>query len=343
MERKGSDLHLTAGAHPQIRVNGLLTPLEQFPRMMPAELRRIIYAILTAEQRQRLEENRELDASHPVPGQGRFRVNVFFQRDSVGAVLRAIPNEIQRPRDLGMPEIVDSFAKLHRGLVLVTGPTGSGKSTSLASIVNLINESRAVHIMTIEDPIEFLHKHKSAIVNQREVGTDTKGFNEALRHVLRQDPDVILVGEMRDLETISAALTAAETGHLVFGTLHTQSAPQSIDRVIDVFPSHQQSQVRVQLGSSIQAVVSQQLLPTADGKGRVVAVEVMIATAAIRNQIRDGKVHQIPSAMQAGSRFGMQTMDQSLADLVARGRITRELAFERCADPEGLKRLMAGG
>ncbi len=343
MERKGSDLHLTAGAHPQIRVNGLLTPLEQFPPMMPAELRRIIYAILTAEQRQRLEENRELDASHPVPGQGRFRVNVFFQRDSVGAVLRAIPNEIQRPRDLGMPEIVDSFAKLHRGLVLVTGPTGSGKSTSLASIVNLINESRAVHIMTIEDPIEFLHKHKSAIVNQREVGTDTKGFNEALRHVLRQDPDVILVGEMRDLETISAALTAAETGHLVFGTLHTQSAPQSIDRVIDVFPSHQQSQVRVQLGSSIQAVVSQQLLPTADGKGRVVAVEVMIATAAIRNQIRDGKVHQIPSAMQAGSKFGMQTMDQSLADLVARGRITRELAFERCADPEGLKRLMAGG
>lgn len=343
MEQKGSDLHLTAGAHPQIRVNGMLSQLGQFPIMMPAELRRIIYAILTAEQRQRLEEGRELDASHPVPGHGRFRVNVFFQRDSVGAVLRAIPNEIMRPNELGMPDIVDSFAKLHRGLVLVTGPTGSGKSTTLASIVNLINENRAVHIMTIEDPIEFLHSHKKAVVNQREVGTDTKGFNQALRHVLRQDPDVILVGEMRDLETISAALTAAETGHLVFGTLHTQSAPQSIDRVIDVFPSHQQSQVRVQLGSSIQAVVSQQLLPTTDGKGRAVAVEVMVATAAIRNQIRDGKVHQIPSAMQAGAKFGMQTMDQSLAELVARGKITRELAFERCADPEGLKRLIAGG
>jgi twitching motility protein PilT len=342
MENSGSDLHLTAGTYPQIRVNGQLQPLEQFGIMMPAELRRMIYGILTADQRQRLEEHRELDASHPVPGHGRFRVNVFFQRDSVGSVLRAIPNEIMRPEDLGMPPIVSSLANLHRGLVLVTGPTGSGKSTTLASIVNLINEERAVHIMTIEDPIEFLHKHKKAVVNQREVGTDTFSFNDALKHVLRQDPDVILVGEMRDLETISAALTAAETGHLVFGTLHTQSAPQSIDRVIDVFPSHQQSQVRVQLGSSIQAVVSQQLLPTSDGKGRVVGVEVMIATAAIRNQIRDGKAHQIPSSMQAGSKHGMQTMDQSLAELVQRGRITRELAFERCADPEGLKHLLGG-
>ncbi|NNJ47475.1 MAG: type IV pilus twitching motility protein PilT [Acidimicrobiia bacterium] len=343
MENAGSDLHMTAGTPPQIRVNGHLRPLEEFGLMMPAELRRMIYGILTADQRQRLEENRELDASHPVPGHGRFRVNVFFQRDSVGAVLRAIPNEIVSPADLGMPPIVSSLASLHRGLVLVTGPTGSGKSTTLASIVNLINEERSVHIMTIEDPIEFLHKHKKAIVNQREVGTDTFSFNDALKHVLRQDPDVILVGEMRDLETISAALTAAETGHLVFGTLHTQSAPQSIDRVIDVFPSHQQSQVRVQLGSSIQAVVSQQLLPTADGQGRIVGVEVMIATAAIRNQIRDGKVHQIPSAMQAGSKHGMQTMDQSLAELVQRGKITRELAFERCADPEGLKHLLGGG
>ena len=342
MEREGSDLHLTAGSAPQIRVNGLLEPIEGYGMMMPAELRRIIYEILTADQRQRLEDTRELDASHPVPGKGRFRVNVFFQRDSVGAVLRAIPNEIMRPEDLGMPAVVNSFAHLHRGLVLVTGPTGSGKSTTLASVVNLINEERAVHIMTIEDPIEFLHRHKKAIVNQREVGTDTAGFNEALRHVLRQDPDVILVGEMRDLETISAALTAAETGHLVFGTLHTQSAPQSIDRVIDVFPSHQQAQVRVQLGGSIQGVVSQQLLPTADGRSRVVGVEVMVATAAIRNQIRDGKVHQIPSAMQAGAKYGMQTMDQSLADLVTRGKITRELAFERCTDPEGLKRLLGG-
>jgi twitching motility protein PilT len=343
VENKGSDLHLTAGTPPQIRVNGLLRPLEEFGVMMPADLRRMIYGILTADQRQRLEDHRELDASHPVPGHGRFRVNVFFQRDSVGAVLRAIPNEIVSPDALGMRPIVNSLAKLHRGLVLVTGPTGSGKSTTLASIVNLINESRSVHIMTIEDPIEFLHKHKRAVVNQREVGTDTFSFNDALKHVLRQDPDVILVGEMRDLETISAALTAAETGHLVFGTLHTQSAPQSIDRVIDVFPSHQQSQIRVQLGSSIQAVVSQQLLPTQDGKGRCVAVEVMIATAAIRNQIRDGKVHQIPSALQAGSKHGMQTMDQALAELVQRGKITRELAFERCADPEGLKHLLGGG
>ncbi len=343
MDNAGSDLHLTAGTEPQIRVNGRLQPLEDFGIMMPAELRRMIYGILTADQRQRLEENRELDASHPVPGHGRFRVNVFFQRDSVGAVLRAIPNEIVTPEKLGMPPVVGSLANLHRGLVLVTGPTGSGKSTTLAAIVNRINEERAVHIMTIEDPIEFLHKHKKAVVNQREVGTDTFSFNHALKHVLRQDPDVILVGEMRDLETISAALTAAETGHLVFGTLHTQSAPQSIDRVIDVFPSHQQSQVRVQLGSSLQAVVSQQLLPTQDGKGRIVAVEVMIATAAIRNQIRDGKVHQIPSAMQAGSQHGMQTMDQALADLVQRGKITRELAFERCADAEGLKHLLGGG
>jgi twitching motility protein PilT len=343
MEQSGSDLHLTAGTAPQIRVNGRLEPLDGFGIMMPADLRRMIYGILTADQRKRLEEARELDASHPVPGHGRFRVNVFFQRDSVGAVLRAIPNEIVTPNKLGMPPIVDSLANLHRGLVLVTGPTGSGKSTTLAAIVNLINENRAVHIMTIEDPIEFLHKHKKAIVNQREVGTDTFSFNDALKHVLRQDPDVILVGEMRDLETIGAALTAAETGHLVFGTLHTQSAPQSIDRVIDVFPSHQQSQIRVQLGSSIQAVVSQQLLPTQDGKGRTVAVEVMIATAAIRNQIRDGKVHQIPSAMQSGAKHGMQTMDQALAELVKRGKITRELAFERCADAEGLKHLLGGG
>ncbi len=343
MENAGSDLHMTAGTPPQIRVNGRLQPLDEFGEMMPAELRRMIYGILTADQRRRFEENRELDASHPVPGHGRFRVNVFFQRDSVGAVLRAIPNEIVSPTALGMPPIVNSLAKLHRGLVLVTGPTGSGKSTTLASIVNLINEERSVHIMTIEDPIEFLHKHKKAIVNQREVGTDTFSFNDALKHVLRQDPDVILVGEMRDLETIGAALTAAETGHLVFGTLHTQSAPQSIDRVIDVFPSHQQSQIRVQLGSSIQAVVSQQLLPTADGLSRIVGVEVMIATAAIRNQIRDGKVHQIPSVMQSGSKHGMQTMDQSLAELVQRGKITRELAFERCADSEGLKHLLGGG
>jgi len=342
IEMEGSDLHLTAGSPPMVRVHGTLLAMDEFGIQMPADLRRIIYEILTADQRTRFEESRELDTSHPLPGRGRFRVNVFFQRDSVAAVLRSIPNEISNPADLGMPVAVNSLAHLHRGLVLVTGPTGSGKSTSLASIINLINTERASHIITVEDPIEFLHKHKKSIVNQREVGTDTLGFNEALKHILRQDPDVILVGEMRDLETIGAALTAAETGHLVFGTLHTQSAPQSIERIIDVFPAHQQSQVRVMLAGSLQAVLSQQLMPTVDGKGRVAAVEVMIATSAIRNLVRDGKVHQIPSAIQAGGKYGMQTMDMALADLTKQGKITRELAMERCADKEAMTRLLGG-
>jgi twitching motility protein PilT len=276
-----------------------------------------------------------------VPGRGRFRVNVFHQRDSVGAVLRAIPNEIKRMSDLGIPPVAESFTNLHRGLVLVTGPTGAGKSTTLAALVDMVNSNRAVHIMTVEDPIEFLHRHKRSIVNQREVGSDTRSFAEALKHVLRQDPDVILVGEMRDLETMSAALTAAETGHLVFGTLHTQSAPQSIDRIIDVFPAHQQGQVRVMLASSLQGILSQQLLPTADGTSRVIAMEVMVATPAIRNMIRDDKVHQIPSAMQAGGKYGMQSMDQALARLVKSGRITRELALERCTDTEAFQYLLA--
>ncbi|MBT8250385.1 MAG: PilT/PilU family type 4a pilus ATPase [Acidimicrobiia bacterium] len=343
IEKQGSDLHLTAGSPPMVRVHGSLEPMEGFDILMPAELRRILYDILTAEQRTRFEETRELDTSHPLPGRGRFRVNVFFQRDSVAAVLRSIPNEIKNPDELGMPAAVNSLAHLHRGLVLVTGPTGSGKSTSLASIINLINTERASHIITVEDPIEFLHRHKKSIVNQREVGTDTLGFNQALKHILRQDPDVILVGEMRDLETIGAALTAAETGHLVFGTLHTQSAPQSIERIIDVFPAHQQSQVRVMLAGSLQAVLSQQLLPTVDGKGRIAAVEVMIATSAIRNLVRDGKVHQIPSAIQAGGKYGMQTMDMALAAMTKQGKITRELALERCNDKEAMQRLLQGG
>lgn len=336
----GSDLHMTAGSSPQIRVNGDLRQLEEFGVMKPAEIRRMIYAILTEKQREKLEEQLELDASHPLPGRGRFRLNVFFQRDALGAVFRAIPDVIKPLSELGVPTVVNEFAEYARGMVLVTGPTGSGKSTTLAAIIDLINKRRPCHILTVEDPIEFLHHHQKAIVNQREVGADTLGFNEALRHALRQDPDVILVGELRDLETISTALTAAETGHLVFATLHTQDAPQTIDRIIDVFPSHQQDQVRVQLASTLQAVVTQQLLPTSDGKGRVPAIEVMVATPAVRNLVREGKNHQITTAMQAGGKYGMQTMDQSLADLVRRRVITFELAAERCSNLEDLQRLV---
>jgi twitching motility protein PilT len=257
--------------------------------------------------------------------------------------MRAIPNDILPLADLGMPDIVESFAKLPRGLVLVTGPTGSGKSTTLASLIDLVNSTRTAHVMTVEDPIEFMHKHKRSVVNQREVGTDTLGFALALKHALRQDPDVILVGEMRDLETISTAITASETGHLVFATLHTQDAPQSIERMIDVFPSHQQQQVRVQLASSIQAVVSQQLVPTVDGSARVAAVEVMVATPAIRNMIREGKVHQIASAMQAGNKHGMITMDKSLAEYVKLGSVAYEVAVERASDPDEFATLAKGG
>ncbi len=340
LERGASDLHLTVGTHPTVRIHGDLHPLTEFPVLKPGPLRKMIYAILTQKQREKLESELELDMSHPLPGKARFRVNVFFQRDSIGAVMRVIPMNILPLEKLGVPPVLSSFAYLPRGLILVTGPTGSGKSTTLASIIDIINRERPVHIMTVEDPIEFLHTHKRAIVNQREVGEDTHSFANALKRVLRQDPDVILVGEMRDLETIATAITAAETGHLVFGTLHTQDAPQSIDRIIDVFPPHQQQQVRVQLASSLQAVCTQQLLQTADGKGRVVACEVLICTPAVRNLIREGKTHQIYSVMQAGGRFGMQTMDQALADLVKAGRITLDMARERCANEEDLMRLL---
>ncbi len=340
LERGASDLHLTVGAHPTVRIHGDLYPLTEFPVLKPGPLRKMIYAILTQKQREKLESELELDMSHPLPGKARFRVNVFFQRDSIGAVMRVIPMNILPLEKLGLPPVLSSFAYLPRGLVLVTGPTGSGKSTTLASILDIVNRERPVHIMTVEDPIEFLHTHKRALVNQREVGEDTHSFANALKRVLRQDPDVILVGEMRDLETISTAITAAETGHLVFGTLHTQDAPQSIDRIIDVFPPHQQQQVRIQLASSLQAVCTQQLLQTADGKGRVVACEVLICTPAVRNLIREGKTHQIYSVMQAGGRFGMQTMDQSLADLVKAGRISVDTARERCANEEDLMRLL---
>jgi twitching motility protein PilT len=342
VELGASDLHLSAGLPPSIRVDGAIRPLGDYPDQTPSDLRRMIYGILTQRQREKFEENLELDTSHPVPNVGRFRLNVFVQRDSVGAVLRAIPYKIVPLERLGIPPVVSGLADLPRGLVLVTGPTGSGKSTTLASIIDLINGKHAYHIMTVEDPIEFVHNHKRCVVNQREVGEDTKSFTAALKHVLRQDPDVILVGEMRDLETISTALTAAETGHLVFGTLHTQDAPQSIDRVIDVFPAHQQQQIRVQLASALQAVVTQQLLPKAGGPGRAVACEVLIATPAIRNLIREGKTHQIYSSMQGGGKYGMQTMDQSLAELVRGSAITMEVALERCHHEDDIRRLVAG-
>ncbi len=339
LEAGASDLHLSAGARPAVRVHGHLGQLERYPVLLPGEIRALAYSILTQRQREKLESDLELDCAHSLPGRARFRLNVYFQREAVGAAFRLIPVEIKPLEDLGIPPQVANLSRLPRGFVLVTGPTGSGKSTTLASLVDLANRERADHIMTVEDPIEFLHAHKRCLVNQREVGEDTKSFASALKHVLRQDPDIILVGEMRDLETISIALTAAETGHLVFATLHTQDAPQTIDRVIDVFPTNQQQQVRVQLAGAMQGVVCQQLVPTADGTGRAVAVEVMTATPAVRNLVREGKTHQIYSAMQAGGRHGMQTMDQSLADLVRRHRITYDLGLERCHHVEDFNRL----
>jgi twitching motility protein PilT len=330
LDRGASDLHLTAGTPPQIRVNGALVRLPDHPRLMPTDLRRMVYSILTSHQREQFEERLELDLSHSLPGRARFRVNVFQQRNSIGAVMRVIPNTIKGLGELGLPQAIEEFVTLPKGLVLVTGATGTGKSTTLAALIDIINATRSVHVMTIEDPIEFMHSHKKAIVNQREIGTDTRSFAAALRHALRQDPDVILVGELRDLETIETAITAAETGHLVFATLHTQNAPQTVERLIDVFPPHQQLQVRVQLAASLQGVVSQFLVPTADGRGRIPAVEVMVVTSAIRNLIREGKVHQIRSAIQSGGRHGMITMEQSLATLVKSGRIALGDATE-CA------------
>ena len=339
VEAGGSDLHLTAGAPPAMRVCGDLLRLDEYGVLTPAELQKMIYGVLTQRQREAFENELELDLSYTVPGRSRFRVNVFRQRDAIGAVMRVIPFEIKALEDLGVPLSVADFATLPRGFVLVTGPTGSGKSTTLASVIDLINRNRAGHIMTVEDPIEFLHPHKRCIVNQRERGTDTYSFAAALKHALRQDPDVILVGEMRDLETIQVALTAAETGHLVLGTLHTQDAPQSVDRIIDVFPPTQQEQIRVMLAGTLQGVLCQQLLPTADGKGRAVACEVMVATSAIRNLIREGKTHQMYSAIQAGRKYGMVTMDQSLTDLVKAGRVTYEVALERANNPGEFKQL----
>ncbi|QTE31491.1 type IV pilus twitching motility protein PilT [Pengzhenrongella sicca] len=341
-----SDLHLTAGSVPMLRLNGELSPLSGFATLIPGALQRSIYGILTQRQREAFEAELEFDFAYSLRGVARFRVNLYQQRESIGAAFRVIPYDIRPLEELGVPPVVATFAGLPRGLVLVTGSTGSGKSTTLAAIVDLANRTRSGHIMTVEDPIEFLHKHKKSLINQREVGSDTHSFASALKHVLRQDPDIILIGELRDLETISAAITAAETGHLVFATLHTQDAAQTIDRIIDVFPSHQQAQVRTQLAGALQSIVCQSLCKRADRPGRVVATEVLIATPAIRNLIREGKTHQIYSAMQAGAQHGMHTMDQHLAELVKSGKTSYEDALEKCQHVEDFNRLVgrsAGG
>ncbi len=342
VELNASDVHLTPGFPPAVRVRGRIAPLDGYPPLEPTDTREIVYAILNDSQRKRFENEQQLDFAYAIPGVARFRVNCFFQRGSVSAAFRHIPEVIQGLEQLGLPLVLEELTRKPRGFVLVTGPTGSGKSTTLASLIDMINGEREEHILTIEDPIEFLHRHRNCIVNQREIGSDATDFASALKSALREDPDVILVGEMRDLETIATALTAAETGHLVFATLHTQSTAQTVDRIIDVFPPHQQQQVRMQLSIALQGIVTQQLLPTADGSGRVVACEVLIPTPAVRNLIREGKTHQIYSAIQTSGSVGMQTMDAHLAQLVRMGKITRELAEQRSSVPEELKRLLGG-
>ena len=337
-----SDLHLSAGEPPMVRIHGDVKRIEH-PPLSAEEVHTMLYDIMSDQIRKTYEAINDADFSFELGDIARFRVNVFRTRRGEGAVFRTIPAKVVTLDDLGMPPIMKELCDKEKGLILVTGPTGSGKSTTLAAMINHINDSFEGHILTIEDPIEYMHRHKVAVVNQREVGSDTLSFAEALKHALRQDPDVILVGELRDLETMSTALTAAETGHLVFATLHTQDAPGTIQRVIDVFPSHQQQQVRVQLAGSLQGVVCQQLLPALTGKGRVAAVEVLVATPAVRNLIREGKVHQIRTAMQAGGKYGMHTMEQSLAQLVRAGQISAAAAMERAANAEELLDLLGRG
>jgi twitching motility protein PilT len=332
---KASDLHMTVGAPPTVRVRGDLRPLE-YPMLSSKDTRDLIYSILNNDQRKRLETEWQVDFSYSMPGAGRFRVNAYMQRASIGAAFRLVPEEIKTIEQLGLPSVLHDFVKKPRGFVLVTGPTGSGKSTSLAAMIDAINATRHQHILTIEDPIEFLHRHKKCVVNQREIGADASSFSLGLKAALRQDPDVILVGEMRDLETISTALTAAETGHLVFGTLHTQSAPSTIDRIIDVFPAEQQEQVRIQIANSLQGVVTQALMPTADKMGRVPALEILLPDDAVRNLIRQGKVEQIYSVMQTNTGRGMQTMEQSLGDLIMRRVVDVEVGLSRSSRPSQL-------
>lgn len=340
----GSDLHLTTNSAPQIRVHGHLRSLAEYPPMTPADTKRLAYSVLTDAQKHRFEENLELDFSFGLKGMSRFRANLFNQKGAVGAVFRAIPYEIKSFEALGLPPVVQDMCKKPRGLVLVTGPTGSGKSTTLAAMIDKINIDRHDHILTIEDPIEFLHNHKNCVVNQREVAADTHSFGSALRTALRQDPDVVLVGEMRDLETIEMALRIAETGHLTFATLHTNSAYSTINRIIDVFPSAQQSQVRTQLSLVLEGIMCQALLPKASGDGRAMALEILVPNAAIRNLIREDKIHQIYSMMQTGQdKFGMQTFNQSLATLYHKKQITLDAAMQRTSNADELKELIERG
>ena len=343
IEKGASDLHLTTGAPPQLRVDGRLTPLKSPPLTAP-ETKQLCYSILTDSQKHRFEESNELDLSFGVKGLSRFRANIFMQRGAVAGAFRTIPFKIMSFQELGLPPVVEAMAKKPRGLVLVTGPTGSGKSTTLAAILDKINTDRHEHIITVEDPIEYLHPHKNCIVNQREVNSDTKSFKTALKYILRQDPDVVLIGEMRDLETIESALVCSETGHLVFATLHTNSCVQTINRVIDVFPSYQQPQVRAQLSFVLEGVLCQNLMPKSSGHGRVLVLEIMLPNPAIRNLIREDRIHQIYSSMQVGQeKFGMITFNQSLSNLYLKRLITFEDALGRSSDPEELKQIIERG
>lgn len=337
VKARASDIHLVVDRPPMVRVNGRIRPLPDYPVLTADDTKSLIYSMLYQDQIARFEERLELDFSYFIPEVSRFRVNVLSQKNSIEAALRLIPSKIPSASEIKLSDAIISFTKLPRGLILVTGPTGTGKTTTLASLLNIINMERSEHILTIEEPIEYVYEHKRCIVRQREVGQNTHSFTEALKHALRQDPDVILVGEMRDLETISLALTAAETGHLVFSTLHTQDAPQTIDRIIDVFPPHQQLQIRAQLAATLKGVICQQLIPRADGRGRVAARELMIVTPAISNLIREGKVHQIYSSIETGAKYGMHTLEASLAELVKERVITMDDAFIKANNPDLLR------
>jgi twitching motility protein PilT len=343
VDQGGSDLHVTTNSPPQIRVDGSLKPMN-LPPLSPAETKQLVYSILTDNQKHRLEENLEIDFSFGLKGMARFRANVFHQRGAIAAAFRRIPYEIRSFRELGLPQVVESLCEKPRGLVLVTGPTGSGKTTTLAAMLDKVNRERHEHIVTIEDPVEYLHSHKKCMVNQRELGADTHSFSNALRSALRQDPDVVLIGEMRDLETVESALRIAETGHLTFATLHTNSAAQTINRIIDIFPAHQQGQIRVQLSFVLEGIVCQSLLAKAGGKGRALAMEVLVPSSAIRNLIREDKIHQIYGMMQTGqAKYGMQTFNQSLAALYFKHQISLQTALARSSYPDELQDIIARG
>ncbi|MCL2504077.1 MAG: type IV pilus twitching motility protein PilT [Coriobacteriia bacterium] len=340
LDRGGSDLHITPGSPPGFRVDGEIVRVDSARPLMPRDTMEMIFSLLSEEQRRRFETDLELDFAYSIPGLSRFRANVFQQRNSVGAVFRVIPIEIPTIGAMQLPPVCRSLAERPRGLVLITGPTGSGKSTTLAAMIDHINATKPVHIITLEDPIEFMHRNKMAYVNQREIGEDTHSFSAALKRVLRQDPDVVLVGEMRDLETISAAITAAETGHLVLATLHTTGGPETVDRVIDVFPPHQQQQVRMQLSSTLEGVLSQILLRSSDGRGRVMAMEVMLGIPAISNLIREGKTHQMETIIQGSAQVGMQTLDQALKALINAGKVTFDEAIGKAKNPKELAEML---